>query len=138
MADPLRQAYLPLAKREIGEIEAVWSVTDMRSPTEIETEHVDMIAPVPIRQLTLLEIQSATEVDAELKALVTMIKQDWPKSKADITLKFQKYFPFREEISTQDGVVFKGKRILVSFTLRQLMAQIEFPISSFTKYMPVT
>ena len=56
MADPLRQAYLPLAKREIGEIEAVWSVTDMRSPTEIETEHVDMIAPVPIRQLTLLEI----------------------------------------------------------------------------------
>ena len=56
MADPLRQAYLPLAKREIGEIETVWSVTDMRSPTEIETEHVDMIAPVPIRQLTLLEI----------------------------------------------------------------------------------
>ena len=56
MADPLRQAYLPLGKREIGEIEAVWSVTDMRSPTEIETEHVDMIAPVPIRQLTLLEI----------------------------------------------------------------------------------
>lgn len=110
----------------------------MRSPTEIETEHVDMIAPVPIRQLTLLEIQSATEVDAELKALVTMIKQDWPKSKADITLKFQKYFPFREEISTQDGVMFKGKRILVPFTLRQLMAQIEFPISSFTKYMPVT
>ena len=67
-----------------------------------------------------------------------MIKQDWPKSKADITLKFQKYFPFREEFSTQDGVMFKGKRILVPFTLRQLMAQIEFPISSFTKYMPVT
>ena len=67
-----------------------------------------------------------------------MIKQDWPKSKADITLKFQKYFPFREEISTQDGVVFKGKRILVPFTPRQLMSQIEFPISSFTKYMPVT
>ena len=56
MADPLKQAYIPLAKREIGEIEAVWSVIDMRSPTEIETEHVDMIAPVPIRQLTLLEI----------------------------------------------------------------------------------
>ena len=56
MADPLKQAYIPLTKREIGEIEAVWSVTDMRSPTEIETEHVDMIAPVPIRQLTLLEI----------------------------------------------------------------------------------
>lgn len=56
MADPLRQTYLPLAKREIGEIEAVWSVTDMRSPTEIETEHLDMIAPVPIRQLTRLEI----------------------------------------------------------------------------------
>ena len=58
MADPLRQTYLPLAKREIGEIEAVWSVTDMRSPTEIETEHLDMIAPVPIRQENFSTIYS--------------------------------------------------------------------------------
>ena len=47
----------------------------MRSPTEIEIEHVDMIAFVPIRQLTLLEIKSATEVHAELQALATLIKQ---------------------------------------------------------------
>ena len=32
-----------------------------------------MIVLVPIRQLTLLEIKSAMEVDAELQALATMI-----------------------------------------------------------------
>ena len=47
----------------------------MSSPTEIEPENVDMIVFVPIRQLTLLEIKSAMEVDAELQALATMINK---------------------------------------------------------------
>ena len=75
MADPLSRAYLPQAKQKGGDQEGVWSVADMRSPTDIEIEHVDMIAFVPIRQLTLLEIKSATEVHAELQALATLIKQ---------------------------------------------------------------
>ena len=81
----------------------------MRSITEIETEHIDMIAFVPIQQLTLLEIKSATEVDVELQALVTTIKEGSSESRADVPLKLQEYFPFREELSIQDGVVFKGE-----------------------------
>ena len=38
MADPLSLAYLPLVKQE----EDVWGVADERSPTEIETEYVNM------------------------------------------------------------------------------------------------
>ena len=33
----------------------------------------------------------------------------------------QAYFPFREELSIQDGVVFKGERIVVPSNLRQCM-----------------
>ena len=73
MEDPLSRAFLPCAKQVSGDKEAVWSVTDMSSPTEIEPENVDMIVFVPIRQLTLSEIKSAMEVDAELQALATMI-----------------------------------------------------------------
>ena len=44
-----------------------------------------MIAFFPIRQLTLLEIKSATEVDAELKALVTIIKKRLAREQGRLT-----------------------------------------------------
>ena len=121
MEDPLSRTFLPCAKQVSGDKGAVWSDTDMSSPTEIEPENVDMIVFVPIWQLTLLEIKSAMEVDAELQALATMIKQGWPESKPYVPLKLQEYFPFRGELSIQQGVVFEGERIMVPSTLTQSM-----------------
>ena len=48
-----------------------------------------------------------------------MIKQGWPDSRACVPLKLQEYFPFREELSIQNGVVFKGERIIVPSSLTQ-------------------
>ena len=48
-----------------------------------------------------------------------MIKQGWPDSRAYIPPKLQEYFPLREELSIQDGVVLKGERIIVPSSLRQ-------------------
>jgi len=96
----------------------VWNLADTRSPTEVETEYVDMTESVPIRKLTLLEIKSATEVDAELQALVPIITQGWPERRAEVPSQLQVYFPFREELSVQEGVVFKGERIVVPSSLK--------------------
>ena len=76
---------------------------------------------VPIRKLTLQEIKSATEVDAELQALAFIITQGWPERRADVPSQLQFYFSFREELSIQDGVVFKEERIEVPSSLRQCM-----------------
>ena len=75
MADPLSQSYLLLVKQDMVDTQDVWNVANTRSPTEVETEYVDMAESVPIRKLTLQEIKSATEVDAELQALVLIITQ---------------------------------------------------------------
>ena len=96
----------------------MWGVADERSPTEIETAYVNMAEFVPIRQTTLRDIKCETELDADLSALATMIKQGWPYSKANVSPKLQNYFPFREELSLQNGVVFKSERIVVPLTLQ--------------------
>ena len=119
MADPLSRAYLPLGRQDIVDTQEVWNVADTRSPTEVETEYVDMAESVPIRKVTLQEIRSATEVDAELQALASVITQGWPETRAEVPSQLQAYFPFREELSVQDGVVFKGERIVVPSSLRQ-------------------
>ena len=73
MADPLSRAYLPLVKQDMVDTQEVWNVADTRSPTEVVTEYVDMAESVPIRKLTLQEIEGATEVDVELQALFPII-----------------------------------------------------------------
>ena len=42
MADPLSRAYLPLVKQDIMDNQEVGNVADTRSPTEVETDYVDM------------------------------------------------------------------------------------------------
>ena len=72
IADPLSRAYLPLAKQESGDNEEVWSIVDTRSPTEIETEYIDLIEFVPILQLTLkLQSKTARGVIDKLKPHLT-------------------------------------------------------------------
>ena len=80
-----------------------------------------MAESVPIWKVTLQEIKSATEVDAELQALASIITQGWPETRAEVPSQLQAYFPFREELSIQDGVVFKRERIVVPSSLRQTM-----------------
>ena len=53
MADPLSRAYLPLVKQDMMDTQEVWNVADTTSPTEVETEYVDMTESVPIRKPTL-------------------------------------------------------------------------------------
>jgi len=121
MADPLSRAYLPLVKQDTVDTQEVWNVADTRSPTEVETEYIDIAESVPIRKLTLQEIKSATEGDAEFQALAPIITQGWPERRADVPSQLQVYFPFREELSLQDGVVLKGEPIIVSSSLGQCM-----------------
>ena len=92
MADPLSRAYLPQVKQDIVDNQEVWNVADTRSPTEVETEYVDMAESVPIRKLTLQEIKSATEVDAELQELAPFITQGWPERMAEVPSQFAGLF----------------------------------------------
>ena len=51
--------------------------------------------------------------------LTIVIKQGWPESLAAVPPTLRDYFNFREELLVQDGVVYKGERIVVPRGLRQ-------------------
>ncbi|PFX33745.1 Uncharacterized protein K02A2.6 [Stylophora pistillata] len=90
IADPLSRAYLPLGTQDIEDTQEVWSIAATRSPTEVETEYVD--------------IKSATEVDTELQTLTPIITQGWPERRTEVPSQLQVYFPFRDELSIEDGI----------------------------------
>ena len=106
MADPLSCAYVSL-KEATKDQEDVTTVSETRSPTEIEAEQVNMLQYLPVKDETLCQIQNFTQEDGILKTLAGVIKQGWPD-----------YFPFKEELTLQNGVIFKGDCVIISFQTR--------------------
>lgn len=84
IADPLSRAYLPSTNQNEEVKEDVWNVNAMRSPPKVAAEYVDMADFVPIRQVTLSELKTAKETDAELELLTTVIKKGWPENLAAV------------------------------------------------------
>lgn len=117
MADPLSHAYLSL-KEATEDQEDVMTVSETRSPTEIETEQVNMLRYLPVKDETLCQIQNLTQEDAILKTLAGVIKQGWPESKLHLPPEVQDYFSFKEELTLQNGVIFKGDRVVIPFQKR--------------------
>ena len=61
---------------------------------------------------TLCQIQNLSQEDAILKTLVGIIKQSWPESKLHLPLEVQDYFPLKEKLTLQNGVIFKGNHVI--------------------------
>ena len=112
MADPLSRSYLSL-KEAPEDQENVMTVLETRSPTEIDAEQINMLQYLPVKDETLCQIQNLSQEDAILKTLAWITKQGWPESKLHLPLDVQDYLPFKEELTLQNGVIFKGDRVVI-------------------------
>ena len=105
LADTLSRAYLPECS-STGTAEA-----------EIET--VNMVAYLPISEERLSTIRSATETDRTLQTLSDTIQKGWPKHKKDTPRDIMHYYSFQEELSVQDGIIFRGERAVIPDSLQR-------------------
>ena len=96
LADTLSKAYLP-------------SCTQVES----EFEAINMMKYLPISEARLLRIQRETEKDESLQALKAVIQQVWPEDKSALPPVVPPYFNMRDEMSVQNGLIFKGERVVV-------------------------
>ena len=80
-----------------------------------------MVSYLPLRDTTIKEIQKHTETDPDLQALATIIKDDWPESKDKVKPQLHGYYPFKGELTIQNGVIFKGERVVIPAALRSTM-----------------
>ena len=66
-------------------------------------------------------IRQETNKDASLQTLMTLISAGWPDDKLHTPLCVREYWPFRDELSTQNGLVFRGTRIIIPHSMRTEM-----------------
>ena len=84
-------------------------------------EKINMFSYLPIRDERLRQIRRATEDDESLQLLRHVILTGWPDSKDHIPAQVIPYFHFRDELSVQDGFIFKGERVVIPQSMRRDM-----------------
>ena len=105
-SDMLSRAYLPL---------------ELNGQTEFE--RVNMVKFLPIREERLNQIREATQQDETMQLLKDVILHGWPESKVKVHTFLTPYFSSKDELSLQDGFIFKGERVVIQESLRGIMKE---------------
>ena len=65
------------------------------------------------------KIKEQSSLDAELNALKEMIHAGWQAHIQQVLTLLKPYWPYRDELSTEDGIVMKAHRIIIPATLQK-------------------
>ena len=99
----------------------VHAVKDTRGDAEKDTESINMVQYFLVSEMTQNIIRTATESYPVMKELKTTIREGWPENKELLPARIRNYFPFCEELTLQNGLVFKGERLVVPERAREEM-----------------
>ena len=92
------------------------------SPQE-EFEQINMVNYLPITNDRLSQIRENTSCDEALQLLKEVILKGWPGDKTCLPSQIHPYFPYRDELTAQDGLLFRGERVIIPSNLRQTMKE---------------
>jgi len=85
-------------------------------------EELDLTEHLPISSSRLKQIQEATTADHTLQILKSQVISGWAQ-KSEVPLAVRPYVKCQDELSTQNGILFKGSRIILPASLRREMLQ---------------
>ena len=82
--------------------------------------------------ISMEEIQQASLQDAHLQQLNTFIIAGWPHTKDELQTIIRPYWPYRDELAVIDGVLLKGRCIIILDSLKQqVLTQLHINHMSF-------
>ena len=109
VADTLSRASLPLAPDVFA----------------VQLETVDLSQGVSVSPDRLALICTATAADPVLSALMAQIQRGWPDRRDAVPAEIRCFFPFRDELTTQGGLIFKYRCLVVPASQqREVLSQL--------------
>ena len=79
------------------------------TPTNIEKIAIHQITQTALASPgRLQEFREATNNDSTLQLLTKIVHEGWPKMIQDCLCSIQSYWYFRDEITQEDGILYKG------------------------------
>lgn len=87
----------------------------MESAVEV---HVDLLNYIKVTPMKFEIIKKETSNDFELKELMRVIKEGWPKQKREVNLSIRPYWKIRDKLVIVKDVICRDERIVIPKTLR--------------------
>ena len=77
-----------------------------------EIEEIDPAKHIPLSLdlQGLANLREATIKDDSMSELAKVIQQGWPDLKQNVPLSIRAFWPFRNELVGDNGIIFKGKK----------------------------
>ncbi len=91
------------------------------STPDEDIESINMASDLPISDERLKDIQDHTDSDDNLQTLRQIIQNGWPEDQLSVPEPVRPFFHHRDELSVQNGILFRGERAVIPITLRKDM-----------------
>ena len=88
-----------------------------------DLETVTFVEDLPISDSTLAKFQAETAKDESLQVLSQVIRAGWPTKTSMVPTSAHPFFKYRDEMTRQNGLIFKGKKIVVPESLYRCMLE---------------
>ncbi|KAJ8405582.1 hypothetical protein AAFF_G00315620 [Aldrovandia affinis] len=116
-------------KAQLDKYEADGHIAPVTDPTDWisnmqeqeDVQHVNQADYLNVSSQRLEQIRRHTDRDECLQALKNTVLMGWPDVKEEAPLIAREYWPFRDEISVQNGVLFRGQKVIIPKSLRPEM-----------------
>ncbi|MGH0142006.1 UNVERIFIED_CONTAM: hypothetical protein FKN15_074960 [Acipenser sinensis] len=116
IADFLSRAPLPLEKTMHAHTqECVYSI---ETKLQKEIENIDHATNLNFSTQSLNKVKTYTQQDASLQTLQSVITIGWPETKQETPTIIKEYWTYRDELTTQDGIIYKGNRVVIPKAVR--------------------
>ena len=96
-----------------------------KATSEIQDDieaYVNMVTShVPVAPTRMEQIRTETQKDEDLQVLIQVIQDGWPEEVQECSNQTREYWNIRAELTTVDGIIYKGMKILIPKTMRKMM-----------------
>ena len=123
VSDTLSRAALPLTMVDKSKPDYIIYQLQEEEHFRKELEEINQEDTLFVTDHRLNQIRVETGKDITLQTLMSIVTAGWPEDKANVPLCAREYWPYRDEISTQNGLVYRGTRIIIPTTLRPEMTE---------------
>ena len=90
---------------------------------DVEEQVHAIMETLPVSEDKTEQLRQTTSRDQTMIRLVNAIKDGWPNHKYACPLEIREFWPYRDELTVTDGIVFKGENIMVPPSMRPEMLQ---------------
>ena len=114
ISDTLSRASLSATETAREDKATIFEIQELTEKFELEDHHF-------VSEHRLARIKKETGQDTTLLVLIEITKKGWPADKNDSPFNVREYWPYGDELATENGLAYRGTRLIIPIKLRPEM-----------------